>query len=62
MTSILARLAVVVMLLLLASAGVGVWSFLDGARAKPDSSLFLAHVWLGLLAPLAGLFVHCLVF
>ena len=62
MTRILARLAVIVVLLLLAAAGVGLWSFLAGGRRDAASSLFLAHVYLGLAAPLAGLFVHCLVF
>lgn len=62
MTSILARLAIVVMLLLLSATGVGIWSFLVEGRKAAESSLFLAHVWLGLLAPLAGLGIHCLVF
>ena len=62
MTQILARLAVLVLLLLLSAAGVGIWSFLLEARKDAGSSLFLAHIYLGLAAPLAGLGAHCLVF
>jgi hypothetical protein len=62
MTRILFRLAVVVYLLLIAATVAGAWSFITGGRRDPDSQAFPIHIYLGLIAPIAALGIHCLVF
>jgi hypothetical protein len=62
MTPILLRLCVTVFFLLLAAGGVGLWSFLVAGRSDPGTRVFEIHVILGIVAPIAALGLHCLVF
>ena len=62
MARILARLAAFDLLALTAAFAVGVVSFLRGSRGQADDPTYLLHVYLGLIAAIATLGVHCLVF
>lgn len=62
MTRILLQFAAIVFTLQLATYSVG-WAsaLLPGWRTSGDT-LFLSHIWLGLLTNIATLAVHCLIF
>lgn len=62
MTRILVRLTAFHLVVLTAAFAVGWLSFFQGSRQRPDDPTFLLHVYLGLLAGLTTLGVHCLVF
>lgn len=62
MTRILFQLAVLVYLLLIAATVAGTWSFLTEGRKDQFSYAFPTHIYLGLIAPIAALGIHCLVF
>jgi cytochrome bd-type quinol oxidase subunit 2 len=61
MTQILARFGAVVFLGLVVTFGVGLASFLRGARYSDDPTFDL-HIYLGLAAVFATLAIHCLIF
>ncbi|MEI7685013.1 MAG: hypothetical protein WCL32_08305 [Planctomycetota bacterium] len=63
MTRLFGVLAVLLSILLLATFGVGWWSFFiprESAELKKD--IFLTHFYLGLTTAIVGLLVHCLIF
>jgi hypothetical protein len=61
MTQIFRGLAILVIVALLLTIGVGFWSFFtDGPRSEKDS--FVIHFVLGLSTAIIILFVHCLIF
>jgi hypothetical protein len=63
MSQIVARLAAFNVLALLATFGVGLWSFLRNSLTDPDSPAFPLHLYLGLFAVIvSNLGLHCLVF
>ena len=62
MTRILVNLTAFNLVALFAAFGVGWVSFLTGGRADPDSSTYLLHIYLGLIAVTTTLGLHCLVF
>ena len=68
MTRTFAVLAALLGLLLLATFGVGWWSFstraIDGDAASLTfkNNLFIAHFYLGLATAILNLLVHCLIF
>jgi hypothetical protein len=63
MSQILARLAAFNVLALLATFGVGLWSFLRNSLTDLDSPVFPLHLYLGLFAVIvSNLGLHCLVF
>jgi hypothetical protein len=62
MTKILARLAAFTLVVLLSTFVVGAVSFYRGSRADPDDPTYILHVYLGLLAGICTLAVHCLIF
>jgi hypothetical protein len=62
MTQILARLAAFDLLALLTTFVVGWVSFARGSRGNPDDPTYLIHVYLGLIAAITTLAVHCLIF
>src|SRR5262249_12602518 len=59
-----AVLAVLVILAMLATIGVGFWSFALDSTANPrhHNDVFLVHFYLGLTTALGILLVHCLIF
>jgi amino acid transporter len=61
MTRTFTVLAGIVMLLLLATIGVGLWHFVTEDRARRDE-IFVIHFALGLCAALGVLLVHCIIF
>src|SRR4051794_2829031 len=61
MTRILANLAAFNFVVLVATFTVGWVSFARGSRAL-DESTFMLHIFLGLLAGITTLGVHCLIF
>jgi hypothetical protein len=62
MTQILARLSAFNLLALLAAFVAGWVSFARGSRFNEHDPTYLIHVYLGLLAGLTTLAVHCLIF
>jgi hypothetical protein len=61
MAQILARVAASVFLLLVAAFVAGLVSWARGARLNADDASFMVHIYLGLVAVLGVLAVHCLV-
>ena len=62
MPAILSRLAVITMLLLATTFGIGWLSWYRGAVALADDSTYLIHFTLGMASVLVCLGVHCLLF
>ena len=62
MTRTFSTLAVLLIVAMLATIGVGLWSFFleKGDPLKPD--IFLIHFHLGLWTTIATLLVHCIIF
>ena len=54
-------LAVLLTIAMLASIGVGFWSFFTPGHADKNT-IFLLHFWIGLVTAIGILLVHCLVF
>src|SRR5437660_1472701 len=61
MTRIFTTLATLTILALAGAFGAGVLSKQEGGLTQPDTSFYLIHFVLGLVAVLANLLVHCLV-
>jgi hypothetical protein len=61
MTRIFTTLATLNIVVLLAAFGSGVWSSLQDGVAQRDTSTYVVHFVLGLVAVLANLMVHCLI-
>jgi hypothetical protein len=62
MAQILARLAAFNVLVLVAAFVAGTVSWWRGARAIPDDSTYMLHIYLGLIAGITTLGSHCLIF
>lgn len=62
MTRIFSTLAALNALMLLAGFGFGVASKLRDAAQHPSDPTYLIHFYLGLIAAIATLLVHCLIF
>lgn len=63
MTRTFVILAVILSILLLATFGVGWWSFaIPETEATDKKDIFLTHFYLGLATAIVGLLVHCLIF